>query len=135
VATLLATLLFVAPVGAKYSGSKGDGDKMPSGWERRNGLSTRKNDARRDPDSDVLRNIQEFVEGTDPRNDDTDDDGVTDGQEVEEGTDPTDAEDDGEDVDEEEDAGTEEDGVSEDDADEGDAGEGDEDGASDAALA
>ena len=35
-----------------------------------------------DPDHDGLTNLQEFQNGTDPRNPDTDGDGLTDGQEV-----------------------------------------------------
>jgi hypothetical protein len=81
----LAVLLLVAPVSAK---PKGDGDGMPTGWERRNGLNVQRNDAGRDPDADSLKNLREFKSGTDPQEEDTDGDGVDDGDEVADGTDP-----------------------------------------------
>ncbi|MGH2692225.1 MAG: hypothetical protein ACRDHM_06945 [Actinomycetota bacterium] len=83
----LAALLLVAPASAK---PKGDGDGMPTGWERRNGLNVHRNDSRRDPDSDLLRNLGEFQSGTDPQDPDSDGDGIPDGEEVVDGTDPTD---------------------------------------------
>lgn len=106
----LAALLLVGPVSAK---TKGDGDGMPTGWERRNGLNVHRDDSRRDPDSDLLRNLAEFRSGTDPLDDDTDGDGIEDGLEVDEGTDPTDDEGDTE-------LDTDGDGTSEEDVDDGD---------------
>ena len=44
-------LPLVAPVAAR---PKGDGDGMPTSWERRNGLNVQRNEAGRDPDSDDL---------------------------------------------------------------------------------
>jgi hypothetical protein len=66
---------------------------MPNGWEKKNGLDPQKDDAQEDPDADLLVNIDEYAEGTDPQNADTDGDGVSDGQEVLDDTDPTDSED------------------------------------------
>lgn len=46
------------------------------------------NGAAGDPDGDLLTNIEEQAEGTDPTDDDTDGDGLNDGQEVSLGTNP-----------------------------------------------
>jgi hypothetical protein len=107
---VLAALLLVAPVAAK---PRGDGDGMPAGWERRNDLNVKRNDARLDPDSDGLKNLREFRSGTDPQDEDTDGDGIEDGLEVDNGTDPTDEEGDPE-------LDADGDGISEEDQDDGD---------------
>ena len=83
-ATLLSGLAFAAlafPAGAAAHGSDRDHDKMPDRWEKRNGLNTKRNDARRDRDRDGLRNLAEFKAGTSPRDRDSDDDGLKDGDE------------------------------------------------------
>jgi hypothetical protein len=108
---VLATLLLVTPANAEQAGPHGQGhgngpdqsqaaahrkndrDHMPNGWEKKHGLNRQINDAQEDPDADLLVNIAEFKNKTDPQDADTDDDGFTDGDEVLEGTDPTDAED------------------------------------------
>ena len=56
-------------------------DRIPDRWEKRHKLSLKVNQARRDQDSDQLRNRAEFLAGTDPRSSDSDDDGVMDGDE------------------------------------------------------
>jgi hypothetical protein len=56
-------------------------DRIPDRWEKRHKLSLKVNQARKDQDSDQLRNRAEFLSGTDPRNSDSDDDGVMDGDE------------------------------------------------------
>jgi hypothetical protein len=58
-----------------------DKDGMRDSWEKHNGLSTKKNDARKDRDRDGLRNIGEYRSGTNPRKADTDGDGTRDGDE------------------------------------------------------
>jgi hypothetical protein len=90
---LLTALLLVGPAVAKSSNAKNDRDRMPNGWEKKHGLNVRVNDAHEDPDGDLLKNIAEFRNKTDPQDPDSDDDGFTDGDEVLEGTDPTDPED------------------------------------------
>ena len=76
-----------------------DRDGMPDGWEAAHGLdprnSARGNGAFGDPDRDGLSNIDEYLNGTDPRCPDTDGDGVPDDVEVEQESDPTDTSDDG----------------------------------------
>ncbi|TFF90394.1 MAG: hypothetical protein EU548_03240 [Promethearchaeota archaeon] len=75
-----------------------DADKMPDGWEAKNGLDPLKDDADEDPDEDDLDNLTEYeekyenenakMEKTDPQDADTDNDGWKDGKEVEEETSP-----------------------------------------------
>jgi hypothetical protein len=73
-----------------------DGDGMPDGWEISNVLLPLINDAGDDPDNDGLSNLDEFLNGTNPKVADTDGDGVNDGNEVLiYGTDPTNADTDG----------------------------------------
>lgn len=60
-----------------------DGDGMPNGWERVNGLDPfDAADAWSDTDSDNLINIDEYVNGTNPTKRDTDGDGLWDGSET-----------------------------------------------------
>jgi hypothetical protein len=63
-----------------------DGDGMPDGWERANGLdpndATGINGADGDPDGDGLSNYDEWWNYVDPNNSDTDGDGLSDGDEV-----------------------------------------------------
>jgi len=56
-------------------------DRIPDRWERRHRLNLRVNQARRDQDRDGLRNRDEFLAGTSPRDSDSDDDGIRDGHE------------------------------------------------------
>jgi hypothetical protein len=100
VALAAMSLLVVLPAAAQAK--KGDHDGMPSKWERANDLSTKKNDARKDPDVDGLRNLAEYESGTDPQDADSDNDGTDDadadqdgdnvdnGTEADAGTDPCD---------------------------------------------
>jgi hypothetical protein len=61
-----------------------DSDGMPDFYEEANGLDKTMNDAAGDPDSDDSSNLDEYLAGTDPQDDDSDDDGLKDG--VEDGT-------------------------------------------------
>ena len=76
-----------------------DRDGMPDGWESSHRLdprnSARDNGALGDPDRDGLTNIDEYLNGTNPRSADTDGDGVSDRIEVEREADPTDPSDGG----------------------------------------
>jgi hypothetical protein len=56
-------------------------DRIPDRWEKRHHLSLKVNQARKDQDSDHLRNRAEFLAGDNPRDDDSDNDGVMDGAE------------------------------------------------------
>jgi subtilisin family serine protease len=66
-----------------------DSDSMPDGWEITyfGNLSPA---GTADADSDNLTNLQEYLNGTDPKNPDTDGDGFKDGEEVLAGTNPLD---------------------------------------------
>ena len=59
-----------------------DGDGIPDSYEDANGLDKTVNDAEGDLDSDDLSNIDEYVAGSDPQDDDSDDDGLKDGAET-----------------------------------------------------
>ncbi|MFX1252815.1 MAG: binary toxin-like calcium binding domain-containing protein, partial [Promethearchaeota archaeon] len=60
-----------------------DGDTLPDGWEVAYLLDPLNGtDAGDDPDTDGLNNLEEYNQGTDPRNSDSDGDGVNDGDEV-----------------------------------------------------
>jgi hypothetical protein len=58
-----------------------DHDRMPDRWERAHHLSTKKKNAKRDPDRDGLSNLGEFRSKTRPHDADSDNDGVEDGDE------------------------------------------------------
>ncbi len=45
-----------------------DNDGMPDEWERANGLQQYVNDALNDPDKDLIANIDEYLNGTNPKN-------------------------------------------------------------------
>ncbi len=59
-----------------------DNDGMPDGWEVRNSLNPRANDANLDADEDGLLNIEEYNASTNPQKPDTDDDGMPDEWEI-----------------------------------------------------
>jgi hypothetical protein len=56
-------------------------DRIPDRWEKRFHLSLAVNQSDRDQDRDGVDNLNEFREGTDPRDRDTDNDGIPDGRE------------------------------------------------------
>lgn len=72
-----------------------DGDGMPDRFEIANSLDEDVDDAGEDPDSDNLTNLEEYLAGTDPRDNDSDDDTILDGDESILGTDPLDSDSDG----------------------------------------
>lgn len=59
-----------------------DEDGMPDLWEVENDLLPTVPDGDLDPDADLLSNLKEFVNHSDPQNPDTDQDGLNDGKEV-----------------------------------------------------
>jgi regulation of enolase protein 1 (concanavalin A-like superfamily) len=72
----------------------GDGDGMPDLWELAYRLNPQDaSDAQEDPDRDGLVNLDEYLNGTNPRNPDTDGDGIPDGWEVARGLSPGNASD------------------------------------------
>lgn len=71
----------LAPTGLAQAKDR-DHDGMSDRWEQQHRLSTKRDDARRDPDRDRLSNLREFRNGTDPRDSDSDDDGTKDGKEA-----------------------------------------------------
>jgi hypothetical protein len=76
-----ALLLALAPAaGAKGRGDRNH-DRIPDRWERAHRLSLKQDQAKRDQDHDGLRNLAEFLAGTDPRDADSDGDGTDDGDE------------------------------------------------------
>ena len=86
-AAIVALFAIAIPAGAASKDRNGDG--IPDRWEKRHGLSLKKNQAKLDQDRDGLKNRAEWRNATDPRDRDTDDDGVADGREVRHGSDPT----------------------------------------------
>jgi hypothetical protein len=93
-ATAIAFAAFAVPAMARDINH----DKLPDRWEKRNVLSLKLKQTRRDPDRDKLNNLGEYRNGTDPHNPDTDGDGIPDGAEVAMGLDPTDPDSDGDGV-------------------------------------
>jgi hypothetical protein len=59
-----------------------DSDGMPDDYEDANGLDKTMNDTAGDLDSDDSSNLDEYLAGTDPMDDDSDDDGIKDGAET-----------------------------------------------------
>jgi hypothetical protein len=79
-AAALGALALLALPGAAAAKDRNH-DRIPDRWEKRHHLSTAVNQARRDQDSDQLRNRAEFLAGDNPRNADSDGDGTPDGEE------------------------------------------------------
>lgn len=79
-AAALGALALLALPGAAAAKDRNH-DRIPDRWEKRHHLSTAVNQARRDQDSDQLRNRAEFLAGDNPRNADSDGDGIPDGEE------------------------------------------------------
>lgn len=78
-AALVAALIAAIPASA--ASKDRNHDQIPDRWEAKHGLSLKVNQARKDQDTDGLRNRGEFEAHMNPRDDDSDDDGVEDGDE------------------------------------------------------
>ena len=78
VAALALSLAAMAAIGVAKDRND---DGIPDRWEKRHHLSLKVDQARRDQDSDALRNRGEYEAGMDPRDEDTDGDGIDDGDE------------------------------------------------------
>src|SRR5947208_15434509 len=60
----LAVLAVLHPTAAiARSGADRDHDKMPDRWEKAHGLSSKRNDAKGDPDKDGVTNVSEYNVG------------------------------------------------------------------------
>jgi hypothetical protein len=72
--------LLIASVGSAVARDRNN-DRIPDRWEKKNDLSLKHKQTKKDQDRDGLRNRNEWRSGTDPHNPDTDDDGVGDDDE------------------------------------------------------
>src|SRR3989338_5459757 len=64
--SVVIILLIVLYVAAASTESDYDKDGMPDAWEKRNSLRFDINDAKLDPDKDGIKNIDEYLQGTNP---------------------------------------------------------------------
>ena len=80
-AVVAALALSLAAMAALSVAKDRNDDGIPDRWEKRHHLSLKVGQARRDQDSDALRNRGEYEAGMDPRDEDTDGDGIDDGDE------------------------------------------------------
>jgi hypothetical protein len=74
---VIAAPLVAVPGFAALQGD-GNNDGLPDRWEKRHDLSLQVKQAKKNPDSDGLRNRGEFRRDTDPRDADSDNDGIED---------------------------------------------------------
>jgi hypothetical protein len=91
IAALGAFAMLALPGAAVAKRADRNHDGIPDRWEKRHNLSLKVNQAHRNQDHEGLNNLQEFENGTNPRDADTDNDGLTDAEDVEAGDSPTDA--------------------------------------------
>jgi Bacterial TSP3 repeat len=75
------TVTLVAASSASAAPKDRNRDGIPDRWEKKFNLSLKVDQANRDQDRDKVDNLNEFEEGTDPRDKDTDNDGIKDGRE------------------------------------------------------
>jgi len=76
-----ALVLLLAALGGTAVAKDRNHDLIPDRWEQRNDLSLKVDQSNRDSDRDKVDNLNEFQEGTNPRDRDSDNDGRKDGKE------------------------------------------------------
>jgi hypothetical protein len=76
--TAVAAMLLTA---GSASAKDRNHDQIPDKWEKKFHLSLKVDQSNKDQDRDKVDNLNEFQEGTNPKDADTDNDGVKDGQE------------------------------------------------------
>ena len=81
VAAAGALALMLAAFGGTAVAKDRNHDQIPDKWEKRFHLSLRVDQSNRDQDRDKVDNLNEFQEGTNPRDKDSDNDGRADGRE------------------------------------------------------
>lgn len=81
VAAAGALVLLLAALGGTAVAKDRNHDRIPDRWEKRHHLSLRVDQSNRDTDRDKVDNLNEFQEGTNPRDKDSDNDGRRDGRE------------------------------------------------------
>jgi hypothetical protein len=81
VAVAGALVLLLAALGGTAAAKDRNHDRIPDKWEKRFHLSLKVDQSNRDSDRDKVDNLNEFQEGTNPRDRDSDNDGRPDGRE------------------------------------------------------
>jgi hypothetical protein len=81
VAAAGALVLLLAALGGTAVAKDRNHDRIPDKWEKRFHLSLSRDQSNRDSDRDRVDNLNEFQEGTNPRDRDSDNDGRRDGRE------------------------------------------------------
>jgi hypothetical protein len=81
VAAAGALALLLVALGGTAVAKDRNGDRIPDRWEKRFHLSLNVNQSNKDQDRDHVDNLNEFQEGTNPRDNDTNDNGRRDGRE------------------------------------------------------
>jgi len=81
VAAAGALVLMLVAFGGTAVAKDRNHDRIPDKWEKRFHLSLKVDQANKDQDRDKVDNLNEFQEGTNPRDKDTDNDGKPDGRE------------------------------------------------------
>ena len=76
-----ALVLLLAALGGTAVAKDRNHDRIPDKWEKRFHLSLNRDQSNRDSDRDRVDNLNEFQEGTNPRDRDSDNDGRPDGRE------------------------------------------------------
>lgn len=75
---IAATAALLVALAGSALARDGNNDRIPDRWEKKNDLSLKVKQTRKDQDRDGLRNLNEWRAGTDPHDADTDDDGIDD---------------------------------------------------------
>jgi hypothetical protein len=81
IAGAIAALAVLLAASATATAKDRNRDRIPDRWEKRFDLSLKVDQANKDQDRDKVDNLNEFQEGTNPRDRDSDNDGRKDGKE------------------------------------------------------